>query len=97
MVHRGDSFGEAGWFGHLQFTEGLPQFQDAGIKVIGTESRFGQKARGFRRNSCTAATAPPRTRLLEAGRAGSARMERPPIIAEGNRLTPSRRHPLVLA
>src|SRR3954467_6983293 len=25
--------GEDGWFGHLQFTEGSPQFQDAGIKV----------------------------------------------------------------
>src|SRR4051812_44609321 len=48
-----------GWFGHVQFTKESPQFQDAGIRVIGSKSRFGQKAREFRRNSCTGATAPP--------------------------------------
>ena len=59
MVHRGDSCGEEGRFGHPQFTEESPHLQASRTVVIGTEGPLGPKIVRFPPKSLALARSHP--------------------------------------
>src|SRR3954470_22462330 len=65
MVHRGDSCGAEGWFGHPHFTAGSPHFQDPLTFAIVAECRLRRKIADLPRKNLALARSHPKREPID--------------------------------